>query len=189
MMLNSTFNNISVISWRSVLLVEEAGVSRVNHWPATSHWQTLSHKVVSSTPHNTCIHLAKKINSIVYFLYMLKSDPSELVFIRLRDIYWYNIESLHQNANLCQIFIHSFSRASHQHEIHDDISVLSFVRNITILILRVKFGQTDCNIFVSIGPYYEHYEKKHHYCRRYFHDKNSKIHKSRSSKKIRFCIT
>ena len=122
---------------------------------------------------------------------MLKSDPSELVFIRLWDIYWYNIESLHQNANLCQIFIHSFSRVSHQHEIHDDISVLSFVRNITILtcILRVKFGQRDCNIFVSIGPYYECYEKNHHYCRRYFHDKNSKIHKSRSFKKIRFCIT
>jgi len=30
-MLNATFNNISVISWRSVLLVEETGVSRENH--------------------------------------------------------------------------------------------------------------------------------------------------------------
>ena len=28
---NSTFNNISVISWWSVLLVEETGVSRENH--------------------------------------------------------------------------------------------------------------------------------------------------------------
>ena len=24
---------------------------RENHWPAVSHWQTLSHNVVSSTPH------------------------------------------------------------------------------------------------------------------------------------------
>jgi len=31
---NATFNNISVISWRSVLLVEEAGVSREIHLPA-----------------------------------------------------------------------------------------------------------------------------------------------------------
>ena len=47
MVLNATFNNISVISWRSVLLVEETGE---NHRPVTSHWQTLSHNVVSSTP-------------------------------------------------------------------------------------------------------------------------------------------
>ena len=49
MVFNATFNNISVISWRSVLLVEETGE---NHWPVTSHWQTLSHSVVSSTPHH-----------------------------------------------------------------------------------------------------------------------------------------
>jgi hypothetical protein len=46
----STFNNISVISWRSVLLVEETGGPGENHWPIASHWQTLSHNVVSSTP-------------------------------------------------------------------------------------------------------------------------------------------
>jgi len=46
MVFNATFNNISVISWRSVLLVEE---TRENHWPVESHWQTLSHNVVSIT--------------------------------------------------------------------------------------------------------------------------------------------
>jgi hypothetical protein len=30
---NVTFNNISVISWRSVLLAEETGVPRENHQP------------------------------------------------------------------------------------------------------------------------------------------------------------
>ena len=50
MVLNAPFNNISVISWQSVLLVEEIGVPGENHWPAASHWQTLSHNVVSSTP-------------------------------------------------------------------------------------------------------------------------------------------
>jgi hypothetical protein len=43
----NTFNNISAISWRSVLLVEETGE---NHRPAASHSQTLSHNVVTSTP-------------------------------------------------------------------------------------------------------------------------------------------
>ena len=33
MMFNATFNNISVISWRSVLLVEETGVPGENHRP------------------------------------------------------------------------------------------------------------------------------------------------------------
>ena len=36
-MFNATFNNISVISWRSVLLVKETGVPRENHIPATSY--------------------------------------------------------------------------------------------------------------------------------------------------------
>jgi len=34
---NTTFNNISVISWQSVLLAEETGVPRENHQPAASH--------------------------------------------------------------------------------------------------------------------------------------------------------
>jgi hypothetical protein len=50
MMLDATFNNILVISWGSVLLVEETGVPCENHRPVPSHRQTLSHNVVSSTP-------------------------------------------------------------------------------------------------------------------------------------------
>ena len=34
---NATFNNISVISWRSVLLMEETRVSRENHRTVASH--------------------------------------------------------------------------------------------------------------------------------------------------------
>ena len=49
-MLNSTFNNIQAWSCRLVLLVEETGMSGENHRPAGSHWQTLSHNVVSGTP-------------------------------------------------------------------------------------------------------------------------------------------
>jgi hypothetical protein len=34
----------------SVILVEESGVPGEKHRHAVSHWQTLSHNVVSSTP-------------------------------------------------------------------------------------------------------------------------------------------
>jgi hypothetical protein len=43
MVFNATFNNISVILWQSVLLVEE---TEENHWSVASHWQTLSHNVL-----------------------------------------------------------------------------------------------------------------------------------------------
>ena len=50
MALNATFNNISVISWRSVLLVEETGIPGENRRPVASYWQTVSYNVVSSIP-------------------------------------------------------------------------------------------------------------------------------------------
>ena len=50
MVFNATFDKISVISWRSPLLVEEIGVPRENHRPVASHSQTLPHNVVSSKP-------------------------------------------------------------------------------------------------------------------------------------------
>ena len=57
MVFNTTFNNISVISWGSVLLVEEIRVTRENHRPIASQGQTLSQNVVSSTPlHEGCLN-------------------------------------------------------------------------------------------------------------------------------------
>jgi hypothetical protein len=47
MVFNATFNNISVILWRSVKLVEETGVPGENHHPVASHWQTLSDNLVT----------------------------------------------------------------------------------------------------------------------------------------------
>ena len=37
MVFNATFNNISVISWQSILLVEETEVPGENHWTAASY--------------------------------------------------------------------------------------------------------------------------------------------------------
>ena len=50
MVYNATFDNILAISWCLVLLLGETGVLGENHRPAANHRQTLSHKVVSSTP-------------------------------------------------------------------------------------------------------------------------------------------
>jgi hypothetical protein len=47
MVFKATFNNISVLSWRSVSLVEETRVPGENHRPVASHRQTLSHNAVS----------------------------------------------------------------------------------------------------------------------------------------------
>jgi hypothetical protein len=63
MVFNDTSNNISVISWRSVLLVEETGVPVENHRPVASHWQTLSHNIV---------HLAPSSNFFLAYI-----DPSQ----------------------------------------------------------------------------------------------------------------
>ena len=45
MVFSATFNNISVISWRSVLLVEETGVAGENQRP-----EQVIDNIVSSTP-------------------------------------------------------------------------------------------------------------------------------------------
>ena len=50
MAFSATFNNISAILQRSVLLMEENGVPEENYRPVASHGHTLSHNVVSSTP-------------------------------------------------------------------------------------------------------------------------------------------
>ena len=47
MCFNATFSNISAISWRAVLVVEEAGVLGENHLPWASNWQALSFAAAS----------------------------------------------------------------------------------------------------------------------------------------------
>ena len=57
----TTFNNTSVISWQSVLFLEETGGRGENHRPVVSHWQTLSHNVV----HLPLIEIQTHITSVV----------------------------------------------------------------------------------------------------------------------------
>jgi hypothetical protein len=51
--LNATFSNISAISWRPVLVVEEAAVPGENHRPWASNWLTLL-LAVASRMHPFC---------------------------------------------------------------------------------------------------------------------------------------
>jgi hypothetical protein len=62
MVFQATFNNISVVSWRSVLLVDETKVPGENNRPATSHRQTLSHNFVSSIQHTGCVKYKLQMN-------------------------------------------------------------------------------------------------------------------------------
>jgi predicted thioredoxin/glutaredoxin len=45
MVFNVTFNNISAISWQSVLLVEETGIPEEIHRPVVSHWHTANFSI------------------------------------------------------------------------------------------------------------------------------------------------
>ena len=46
MVFYAAFNNISAISWLSVLLVQKTGELAENHRPVANRWQSLSHNVV-----------------------------------------------------------------------------------------------------------------------------------------------
>ena len=59
MVFNATFNNISVISWRSVLLVEETGE---NHLPVVSYRQTYHIMLHSPNGIRTTIMAIGKFN-------------------------------------------------------------------------------------------------------------------------------
>ena len=73
---NATFNNISVISWRSVLLVEETGVPREHQWPVASHWQTCHimlyqvHRLFVQI--HTCISRENKLAPLVLLIHVIR---------------------------------------------------------------------------------------------------------------------
>ena len=69
MVFNTTFNNTSVISWRSVLLVEE--IAKI-HWLVASHWQTLPHNVVSSTPRLKLVNMS---NWLLFYINLAAFQP------------------------------------------------------------------------------------------------------------------
>jgi hypothetical protein len=62
------FNNISVISWWSVLLLEETGVPRENHRPVASHLHNVVIELLN-------IEIIEKITRIIRFHEFLMVNP------------------------------------------------------------------------------------------------------------------
>ena len=107
MVFNATFNNISVISWQLVLLVEETGVPGENHRTVASHWQTLSHNIVSSTPRLSGIRTHN------YQSITTTAAPPGLYTVWLCTVHC--ILSILYVANRSFVFMYNFSRhISHQ---------------------------------------------------------------------------
>jgi hypothetical protein len=103
MLFKTTFNSISVISWRSVILVKEIGVPGDNHWHVASHWQTLSHNVVSSTSHCTGSYKSK------YHLIRPQQPPDKILSysrtnLFIGSILCYNLFRLYVNKSFLDIF-------------------------------------------------------------------------------------
>ena len=74
---NATFSNISAISWRPVVVVEEAGVSGANHRPWASNWSALS-LAAASRVHPFCNlqSVARTHVVLVIGLYELLGNPT-----------------------------------------------------------------------------------------------------------------
>ena len=89
MVFNATFNNISLISWRSVLLVEETRVPRENHRPLASHWQALSHNVVHVTQIEIQTHYISMITAT-----MVSSDKYIIINNTMKNKTYHNIRTI-----------------------------------------------------------------------------------------------
>jgi hypothetical protein len=89
MVFNATFNNISVISWRSFLLEEETGVAGDNHQPVASLWQTLSHNVVASTLRLSGVRTHNKVAlntiSLTLLPHVYRSNTSSILLMIMSD--------------------------------------------------------------------------------------------------------
>jgi hypothetical protein len=95
MVFNATFNNISVISLQSVLLVEEIGVHRENHRPAASNW----HNVVLSTPRHE-----RDLNSQRWWYWLQIVNPSAIwspsvQYNHTLCFYFSNFACMNQNSD------------------------------------------------------------------------------------------
>ena len=94
MVFNATFNNISVISWRSVLLVEETGVDGENHRPVALTDKTVSHNVVSSNLKDVFWQVVFFKKQIICIL--LKATLSGPI----HNIYFLSLVTVSTSANL-----------------------------------------------------------------------------------------
>ena len=65
-------------------MVEETGVPGENHRPVVSHWQTLSHNVVSSTPRQERVYS----NTLFYHFYCFFYMYMYIIRLFYRQVYF-----------------------------------------------------------------------------------------------------
>jgi hypothetical protein len=82
MVFNATFNNISALSWRSVLLVEETAGPGENHRPAASHYILY---------HNNVVHLTLMVIG-TDCIGSCKSNYHTITVTTAPDMYRWNIQ-------------------------------------------------------------------------------------------------
>jgi hypothetical protein len=129
MVFNVTFNNISFISWRSVLLVEENGVPAENHRLVASHWQTVSHNGVSSIPRLSGIR-TRHFSGDMHWL------PNSKYFNKQNSLILYTVKQL---RNYFKIISKSIFRESWTHNIYRNTPCFSEVCVALYLVLCVVF--------------------------------------------------
>ena len=115
MVFNATFNNISVILWLSILLVEETTVPGESHRPAASHWQTLSQNVVLSTPclsgirTHGCLYLymyvhswlhVYDVHSLCHMIHSSKIWYLFFIYLFFTLLHWKSIAMLHHKVKV-----------------------------------------------------------------------------------------
>jgi hypothetical protein len=104
----STIFQLYNVSWWSVLLVEETGEPGENHRPVASHWQTISHSVVSSTPHLSGFKLTTSVVIGTDCIGSCKSNYHSITTKMVPTFYKEKIYFYLQTLcvlNICQIYI------------------------------------------------------------------------------------
>jgi hypothetical protein len=134
MTFKATFNNISVISWQSVLLVEETGVAGENHWHVASHWQTLSlytpRKIIVTYAHfRVDISTFLKTNLVpnLHSHFLQHRKVSEIKWEKLNII----VKHLKKNQILYKTFFHWLINVCRQ--INKHVVIKDSSRHIEIL--------------------------------------------------------
>ena len=164
-MFNTTFNTISVISWRSVLLVGETGIPGENHRPVASHWQSLSHNVVLSTPRHDITNEETQLYALcifnnndcisIYLIYYCDETSTQRNNLGIYTISLLNITTFHITDNTqCQnsmlfdarlllhciiVYLYTLSRSLNFWPVFKYVFIQSEVNDFPVLIVQNPF--------------------------------------------------
>ena len=113
MVFNTTFNNISVILWKSVLLMEETKIHGRNLRPVTSHWQTLSHNRTQT--HN--LSGDGKSNYHTYTI-MAMAAPHKMRRIRFHPELFFTMKWVTESSVEVEVYISHLCTKYHKKSYH-----------------------------------------------------------------------